>query len=116
MKKKRKGKSEGKVSQAELITLQVKGWLCDHNFTAPHLPRARDPGDYPVHVAVVEQNMVVLQWLIQQPGVSVRVLNDYGDGPLQNAAFSPVPHEFITVVLRAADAEAREENANGGLY
>lgn len=108
-KKEKKGKRDGEVSEAELLESKMKGWLCDHQFASPHLPRARDPGDYPVHLAVVEKNIVALRWLIQQPGVSVRVRNGNGDLPLQNAAFSPVPQEIIIFVLRAADAEVARD-------
>ena len=110
VRKKPSEEEEETSEQAAIEEIQMQLWLSDRNFSAPHIPRSRDPKDSAVHVAVREGNMEVLTWLVTKKNCSVCVFNDNGDGPLQNSAYKPLSRDIISFIHLAA---AKEEATSG---
>ena len=113
--KKKRRAAGGELSQDELADLRMARWLTDRNFDSHDQPRTRDPCDYPIHVAVVEENMDAISWLVTRKGSSVLVKNENGDGPLQNAAFRAVDPAIIQIILKAEETE-KASAGSSGLY
>jgi len=72
-------------------------WLVQRNFDDALQPRKRFPCDTPVHVAVFENNLHVLQWL-HTKGADFAATNLLGETPLQNACASVKPRVVAFVL------------------